>query len=146
MTVLTSRIKMSSEFRISDLMAERPTELSIADLITEIRAGYMMTGPWSVARRVFDIETTRKMHSAFHGSVDAAIYLRKTLTPDWRWWIADELYWVEYDKEAPCVTMYKGTMGVDLVVVNGFNDEHESRAFLIAILKAYQIDVRDKNL
>lgn len=74
---------------------------------------------------------------AYHGSLDAAMSLHKALVPDWRWWVADALYWAIMEGEAPRVTLARGTAGIDLRVVHAHSETCPARAWLLAILRAY---------
>lgn len=73
---------------------------------------------------------------ASEGSLDSAKMLQEKLLEKWRWWVSDGLYWAKVEKEVPCVTLVKGTPGVDLMVVNGHNETNPARAWLVAIIRA----------
>lgn len=72
---------------------------------------------------------------AYEGSLDAALALHNIQVPEWRWWVADALYWSFMDDDAPCVTLAKGTLATDLCVTTGHSEASTARAWLIAIIK-----------
>ena len=56
---------------------------ALTELRDKVRVGEFLTGPYSPSQKAFGQSNTRRAHSAYHGSLDAAKALHDAVLPGW---------------------------------------------------------------